>query len=178
MAILLNKRQVLAVVFDDDCPSGYHYGGDGYCYRNRNNWDTWGRWIVVGIIIAGALVIALAFACITARRRRRRGLQPYHGTGWAAGAPAGHGAAQYTGPQASFAPGGNQYSNQAAPPTYASPPNQGYYGNNQPNQGYFGGQQSGVDVQQPSNAYQPQRGGDQVYSPPSGAPPQHDGIVR
>ncbi|KAI4216825.1 MAG: hypothetical protein LQ351_000774 [Letrouitia transgressa] len=151
-----------------DCPDDYYYGGDGYCYRNRSNWDRFGRWILVGIIIVGALFIALAFACITARRRRRRGLQPYRGTGWAAGgAPPGQAPAQWT---------GNQYNpNQPGPPNYGPPPNQGYYGNNQPNQGYYGGQQSGVAA--PNNVYQPQ-GGDQVYSPPSGPPPTKEGVIR
>lgn len=98
-------------------------------------------------------------------------MTPFRGTGWAAGAPPGHGQAQYTGY------GGNQG---APPPVYSAPPNQGY-NYNQPqgaNQGYFGGQQNGVELQQPNSAYV--RGGQEVFAPPAGAPPgvKGDGIVR
>lgn len=160
------------------CPDGY-YERNGRCYDDDgySNWDSYGRWIVLAAIIAGAFFIFFAFACITARRRRRQGMNPYRGTGWAAGrTPAGHAPAQYTGaPQPHY-----QQSNNAAP-AYA-PPNQGYYGHDS-NQGYFGGgQQNGVELQPsfPSNTYQPQRGGDNVYNPPPGPPPgkQNDGIVR
>ncbi|KAL9597377.1 MAG: hypothetical protein Q9219_005186 [cf. Caloplaca sp. 3 TL-2023] len=119
--------------------------------------------------------------CITARRRRRQGMTPYRGTGWAAGrTPPGHAPAQYTGAQPYYGGGApNQYNNQpAAQPVYSPPPNQNYYGNQGSNQGYFGGQQSGVELQSPNNTYQPPRGGDQVYNPPAGPPPGKDGIVR
>ncbi|KAL8738745.1 MAG: hypothetical protein Q9181_000500 [Wetmoreana brouardii] len=106
-------------------------------------------------------------------------MTPYRGTGWAGGqTPAGHAPAQYSGAQPYY--GGNQYNNQpAGQPAYSPPPHQGYnhgyYGNNNTNQGYFGGQQqSGVELQQPNNSYQPPRGGDQVYSPPAGPPPGKD----
>lgn len=131
-------------------------------------------------------------SCLTARRRRRRGMNPYRGTGWAAGrTPAGHAPAQYTGAQPYIA--GNQAQNQPAPPYsptnnqagnqgyYGNTPgNQGYYGNNQDGQGFFGGQQNGVELQQPNSTYQPQRGGDPVYTPPPGPPPGKggDGIIR
>ncbi|KAL8830980.1 MAG: hypothetical protein Q9191_001129 [Dirinaria sp. TL-2023a] len=130
--------------------------------------------MMMGIAIGIPMVVG---SCITARRRRRQGMNPYRGTGWAAGrTPAGHAPAQYTGaPQPYY-----QQSNNAAP-AYA-PPNQGYYGHDS-NQGYFGGgQQNSVELQPsfPSNTYQPQRGGDNAYSPPPGPPPgkQNDGIVR
>ncbi|KAL9632214.1 MAG: hypothetical protein Q9164_005454 [Protoblastenia rupestris] len=110
--------------------------------------------------------------CITARRRRRRGMQPFRGTGWAAGQPPpGHGAAQYTGaPQPYYASG------QQAPPVYSPPAQTQGYGNNQnqyggANQGYFGGQQTGVELQQPDHAYHPQNGGPGLYASPAGAPP-------
>ncbi|KAL8841936.1 MAG: hypothetical protein Q9170_000716 [Blastenia crenularia] len=113
-------------------------------------------------------------SCVTARRRRRQGMTPYRGTGWAAGrTPAGHAPAQYTGAQPSY---GNIQP--TAQPVYAPPTNQNYYGNQGANQSYFGGQQSGVELQSPNNTYQPPRGGDQVYNPPAGPPPGKDGIVR
>ncbi|KAL9127834.1 MAG: hypothetical protein Q9217_003353, partial [Psora testacea] len=99
-------------------------------------------------------------------------MQPFRGTGWAAGqTPAGHAAPQYAGAPQPYYGGGQQ-----PPPVYSPPPqNQGYgYNQNQyggGNQGYFGGQQSGVELQQPNQAYQPQRGGDSVYAPPAGPPP-------
>lgn len=113
-------------------------------------------------------------------------MTPYRGTGWAGGrTPAGHAPAQYTGAQPYYA-GNPQYNNAAqgaAPPVYSPPPNQTYYGNGQGNgqgnPGYFGGQESGIELQQPQSAYQPQRGGDPVYAPPMGPPPgKGDGIIR
>jgi Chitin synthesis regulation, resistance to Congo red len=120
-------------------------------------------------------------SCLSARRRRKRGLTPFYGTGWAANTPAGHGPAQYN----------PQYPNQQQQPQYGQESQQqnqgwgqqgGYYNQNQTqggygaNQGYYGGQQTGAtELQQPPNAY---RGGDQVYEPPSGPPPAKDGIVR
>ena len=121
-------------------------------------------------------------SCITARRRKRAGLNPYRGTGWAAGqTPFGHGPAQYTGgpaqqpyfqPQSNNGYGTEQHQN---PPVYSPP----QYGGQ--NQGYFGGQQSGIELQQPPNAYQSQSGGQPVYDAPQGPPPGKkfgDGVVR
>ena len=135
--------------------------------------------VVLAALIIGAFLIFLTFSCITARRRRRQGQQPWRGTGWAAGVPPpGHGPAQYTGaPPQQY----NGNPNAAAPP-YSPPANQGYYGqgyNSGSNQGYFGGQQQGVELQQPENAYA--RGGENVFSPPAGPPPGKkagDGIIR
>lgn len=130
----------------------------------------------------GAFFLFLAFSCITARRRRRQGQNPYRGTGWAAGrTPPGHAPAQYTGQPAPY------YGNNNAAPPYSPPANPGAYNagyNNQgygggANQSYFGGQQQGVELQQPENAYA--RGGENVYAPPAGEPPSKkagDGIVR
>lgn len=149
-------------------------------YGNCNDaWGSYGRWIVIVAIIVGIFLIFLLFSCITARRRRRQGLQPFRGTGWAQGrTPAGHAPAQYAGAQPYY---GNN--NGAAAPPYSPPDNQGYYNqgyNNQgANQGYFGGQQQGVELQQPANTYA--RGGENVYQPPTGPPPGKtggDGIVR
>jgi len=144
-----------------------YYCYDGYYGSDCNSaWYNWGRWVLFGVIVIGAFLIFLGLACISARRRRQRGLQPFRGTGWAAyGAPA---------PPYQQNPQG--YYNQQqypAPPKYSQNPNgYGYYGN-QPNtggqnQGYFGGQQEGVELQQPPNTY---RGGEPVYAPPPGPPP-------
>ncbi|MCJ1253581.1 hypothetical protein MMC24_001393 [Lignoscripta atroalba] len=157
------------------------YYGYPYDNRYRSPWNSYGRWATLSAILFGTFLLFLLFACITARRRRRAGLNPYRGTGWLGNrAPVGHAPAQYTGNQAQPHYGNNQYDN-SQPPVYTSPPNQGYYGNgNQTNQGYFGGQQSGIELQQPQSTYQPQKGGDPVYSPPAGPPPGKggDGIIR
>lgn len=117
------------------------------------------------------------FSCITARRRRRAGMQPYRFTGWAGGnVPPGHAPAQYN-PNQGFQ-GNQQY--QQNPPVYTTPPQPAY--GQSGNQGYFGGQQSGVELQQPNNAYQPHRGTDPGFNTPAGPPPgkdgMHDGIIR
>jgi hypothetical protein len=43
---------------NDSCPSGYYnyYGG---CYTA---WDAWARWVVLGLIIFGALLIFFLFS--------------------------------------------------------------------------------------------------------------------
>ncbi|KKY18211.1 hypothetical protein UCRPC4_g05056 [Phaeomoniella chlamydospora] len=101
------------------------------------------------------------YRCLSARRRRRSGLQPYRGTGWVGRTPFGHGPAQYN-------PNYNQQAQYNPPPPQYTPQG-GYYGGAGQNQGYFGGgQQNGVELQQPSNVY---RGGEPVYEPPAGPPP-------
>lgn len=62
---------------------------DYSCYDNfgnvidcNNNWYSWGRWVALAAVIVGFILIFFIFSCITARRRRRRGMQPYYGTGW------------------------------------------------------------------------------------------------
>lgn len=108
-------------------------------------------------------------SCLTARRRRKAGRQPFYGTGWAARPGNGANTAQPY-----YANGQNNY---AAPAPPYSPPNnnanEGYYGGGA-NQGYYNnGQQNGVELQSP----QPTYGGG--YAPPPGPPPtKGDGIVR
>ena len=102
-----------------------------------------------------------------------------YGTGWI---PAGH---KYGGGQngpTNYYP--NQPYNGGAAPPYEPPignhntgnifnSNDGYYGN----QGY--GRQTGIELQQPTISYQPQRGGDTVYDAPQGPPPgKSDYVVR
>ncbi|KAK4697818.1 hypothetical protein P7C71_g332, partial [Lecanoromycetidae sp. Uapishka_2] len=166
---------------NNDCNDGYNNGyNDGYGCNYNSSWSNWGRWVVLAAIIVGAFFIFLIFSCITARRRRRQGQNPWRGTGWAGGrTPAGHGPAQYTGQPA---PAYGNNNGAAAPPVYSPQPTQGGYYNQGynsggANQGYFGGQQQqGVELQQPENVYA--RDGD--YAPPAGPPPGKggDGIIR
>ena len=96
-------------------------------------------------------------------------MQPFYGTGWAGGNQGAHEAPTYQAPPPQGGPGG--------PPMYSPPPqgqqgyNPGYNQYGAGNQGYFGGQQTGVELQQPNNTYQPQQGGQPVYAPPAGPPP-------
>lgn len=140
---------------------GYDRYGRYRCTRSA--WDNWVRWLVMGLIILGFFLLFFICSCLTARRRRKAGRQPFYGTGWLA-------RNQGNDPTQQPYYSNNQY-NQPAPPY--SPPaqtthNNSYYGNNQ---GYYGTpygqQQQGVELQSP----QPTYGGDQHYAPPPGPPP-------
>ncbi|KAM0717824.1 hypothetical protein Q7P37_006156 [Cladosporium fusiforme] len=145
------------------------YSNDPNCYRNnRSTWDRWARWLVLGLIIFGAVMIFFLFSCVTARRRRKRGYQPYRGTGWTLGrAPAGHGQATYN-----SQPHYGQQQQQWQPPPqqqYQQP----YYNNsNNAPPSYYDASRSGgndVELQSPQPAYGGQ--GAQQYQPPKGPPP-------
>ena len=95
-----------------------------------------------------------------------------YGTGWMA---PGHGAVQYYGPGGpnnaqnpqQYQTGYESYNAGQAPPAY-NPGQHGYYG-----------QESGVEMQPPTQSYQPGRnaGGTEVYSPPAGPPPGKEGAI-
>lgn len=112
---------------------------------------------------------------MTARRRRGRGVAPYRGTGWLAPQ---HGPVQYYSnnqTEQTQQPYGNNAGYYAGNNAAAPPYNQ--YGGGQ-NADYYGGQQTGIELQQPGNTYQPQTGGANVYSPPAGPPPGKRDIIR
>ncbi|PHH86127.1 hypothetical protein CDD83_10688 [Cordyceps sp. RAO-2017] len=150
----------------------------GRCYRRNSRWYDWGRWILIGILLLGLLLVLFSLSCI-ARRRRRRGAQPLYGTGWMApaGKFGGHNSQQ---PMNTYQQGydGQGYGPQGgyppAPPAYGQPQHAQYTGTTgttfNPNDGYYGDpaqQQQHYGVQQPPNAYQP----NSPYSPPAGPPP-------
>jgi len=142
---------------DNECCS--YYGND--CYPCDSAWSDWVRWLVLAIIIIAAFLLFAAFSCITARRRRRIGAQPYRGTGWALGrTPPGHAPATYNANPHYQQPYYNNSNNPAPPPAYTPAPNQGYYGHD-------------VELQQPQQAYGSgwRSGGEPVYEPPKGPPP-------
>jgi len=146
---------------------GYGYGNNcGYYDNCYSRWNSWGRWVVLAAIVVAAILAIFALACINARRRRRMGMNPRYGTGWAAGkTPYGH-----SGPQYTNAP----YYPQPAPP-YTAPAQYNATGNS--NTGYYG-QESGVELQPPQNAHV-SRAGENVYAAPEGPPPtKGDGIIR
>lgn len=151
-------------------PRYCRYGSDVYgnCYRRNSTWNNWGRWVALVVIIFVVLLLAIGCSCINARRRRKQGLNPRYGTGWLGGKPGVYNnQPQYY--------NNAQQGGPAAPPY--SPPPQNYQntGNTfNSNEGYYG-QQSGIELQQPNNIYQPQRGGQNVYEAPQGPPPGKGG---
>ncbi|KAK2754370.1 hypothetical protein FQN54_007014 [Arachnomyces sp. PD_36] len=126
-------------------------------YENCSGWSYWGRWVVLAVIIALAFLGFFLWACYSSRRRRRMGLHPLRGTGWAGRnvQPLPQYQQQY------YDPNGGTY---PPPPQYQGP--SPAYMNQNPS--YYGGQQQGVELQQPQNAY---HGGQNVYAPPPGPPP-------
>ncbi|KPI36153.1 uncharacterized protein AB675_8900 [Cyphellophora attinorum] len=145
--------------------------GTGYCYDSFGNvgscnsaWYDWGRWVALAVVILGFIILFFLCSCISARRRRRRGLQPMYGTGWAGRTPFGHGQAQYN-PQYgrqqypqqenNYVPGqgqtGGYYGQSYAPPAYA-PENRGYFG--QDNTGSTNTTQGVYEMQPPAQTYQ------------------------
>ena len=104
-------------------------------------------------------------SCLSARRRKRQGQQPYYGTGWVGRTPFGHGQATYNPNVATQQPQQEVYGN-GINQQYNSPPAygqqgaaSGYYSDQ--NRGYFGGQQTEHEMQPPQavygNPYQPDR---------------------
>lgn len=141
--------------------------GTGY-YDCYTPWESWGRWLLLAGVVLVFIVMFL-LTCISARRRRKHGLNPYRGTGWLA--PNNPAAAYHTGvtgpPPQYNAPGATYPASTPAPQYTTAPDQAGYFG---PSAGYYA-QQQPVEMQPPSNTYQPQRGGEPVYAPPPGPPP-------
>lgn len=152
---------------DSNCPNGYssYYGG---C---SSTWEVWARWVVLGLIILGAILIFFLFSCISSRRRRRMGYQPYRGTGWAMGrTPLGHAPATYN--QQPYHAGQPQQENNYYQSSSNPPPAYGA------SQGYYGGRND-VELQSPPAAYGGYNRGDNAYAAPPGPPPaKNDGIIR
>ncbi|KAF2430818.1 hypothetical protein EJ08DRAFT_660497 [Tothia fuscella] len=151
--------------------------------RCRNNaFSSWGRWIVLGLILLFALLFLLSI-CITTRRRRARGHKPFYGTGWIPGAKPAQGQnvndnanANY-GNEQNYQPPYNSNNGAYAPPQEPKPT----YGQGQQT---YGGQQNGYEMNNNSAGYQappgPPPGQYQAppgpppgqYQAPSGPPPQ------
>ncbi|KAI9751905.1 MAG: hypothetical protein M1815_000858 [Lichina confinis] len=140
----------------------------GY-YDCSTRWSSWGRWVFLAGII-GFFLIFFILACVSARRRRRAGRQPFRGTGWMGGPPPGHGPAVYTAPRPTD-PSPPYQAPSSPAPQYYPPANPGY-NNNNPG-GYYG-PQGGVELQPPTNIYQPQRAAEPEYAPPPGPPPNQN----
>ena len=109
--------------------------------------------MIFGVVIATFLLLFITCSCMSARRRRSAGLQPYYGTGWT----------QRPWPYYQEGPG---YYGQPAPPYGASDPN---------GPPPYHHQQSGIELQPPINSYQPSRSVDPEYDPPVGPPPRKKG---
>lgn len=155
-----------------------------YCdiYGCYSNWDTWGRWVALGVIVVCILLLAFLCSCYNSRRRRRRGMAPMYGTGWMASGPPGGQQYGHTAPPGVYY-SHEPYNGGAAPPYSPPLPKQTTGNTFNSNEGYYGqhgyGQTGGIELQEPSSSYQPQRGGDPVYEAPLGPPPRKgDGIIR
>ncbi|KAK3070014.1 hypothetical protein LTR53_011184 [Teratosphaeriaceae sp. CCFEE 6253] len=146
-----------------------YYGNNCYINRYGNQvcnsgvWNSWARWLVLGLIILGAFFLFFLFSCITARRRRKFGHSPYRGTGWALGrTPPGHGAATYNArPQQEQQQTAQPYYNNSnnPPPAYGAA------------QGYYGNSGNDVEMQPPQPVYGANQIRKEQYAPPSGPPP-------
>ncbi|PSR99366.1 hypothetical protein BD289DRAFT_471618 [Coniella lustricola] len=145
-----------------------------------SSYNSWGRWVLAGLVILAALFLALLWSCVVNRRRRRRGLQPRYGTGWMMHGP---GSGRSSAPQ--YNQGGwygqnntnnpnSKYSGAAPPPPQYTPsavPAQTTGQTFNSNEGYYGQHNGDVPLQQPTGSYYPTAGGEPVYQAPSGPPP-------
>ncbi|KAF0332548.1 hypothetical protein GQ607_000564 [Colletotrichum asianum] len=141
------------------------------CYE-RSSWYYWGRWVLAAVVLGIAILILVALGCVSSRRRRKRGMSPFYGTGWMSNNqkyyPQNNTYAynqQY--PQQGYGQGQpGQYQN--PPPAYGQQQPQ-YTGTTfNPNDGYYGNHNEGINLQQPQNAYHQPQG---TYAPPAGPPP-------
>ncbi|KAK3061258.1 hypothetical protein LTS18_006671 [Coniosporium uncinatum] len=138
------------------------YNGYNRYVCSDSPWNNWVRWLVLGIIIVAFFGLFILCSCITSRRRRRAGLQPYRGTGWAAYNYKGQNNHTQNQPNTYYAHESNP------PPQYSSNNDGGYYGGGGGANADYYGQQNGVELQQPQQAYQ---GNNNTYMPPPGPPP-------
>jgi len=112
----------------------YYTCTGGYCYYS--SWYSWQRWVVLGVLLIITTILIFSCACLSARRRRHRGVQPFYGTAWAAPPPAydvhniGTTGPQYGGHTGTGYNTGQQYAahGHTSPPGYTPQSNTGYYG--------------------------------------------------
>jgi len=146
------------------------------CYR-QNNWNSFGRWILLGMVLF--FLVLLILLRVQSRRRRTRGLKPLYGTGWL-GTNLPMQGRRNNNTQNNV----NTYSNQhheaglgapgGAQNAYYDPHKQ--HGHEQ--MGYANTTNYGGGLQQPQQTYQPPSGpppghhtGGDSYAPPPGPPP-------
>ncbi|WYZ34702.1 hypothetical protein EsH8_I_000978 [Colletotrichum jinshuiense] len=178
MADFGGEFHILPINFDkrqyNPCSSGQIYRNGG-CYE-RGSWYWWGRWVLAAVVVGIALLILILLGCMNSRRRRKRGVQPFYGTGWMSNNNNKHNQGTYAynqpynGQQQGYGgyPPQPQGAYQAPPPAYGQAQQQPQYTGTtfNPNDGYYGGHNEGIHLQQPQNAYQRD-----VYTPPAGPPP-------
>ncbi|KAG9815151.1 hypothetical protein KCU98_g20221, partial [Aureobasidium melanogenum] len=129
------------------------YFGYYDCYGNNcdSAWNRWGRWVLLACIIVAFFILFFLFSCLSARRRRKHGYNPYFGTGWTVR----HGTPTYNqNVQPQYETTSTPYYNNSnnPPPAYSPAPNTTNYGNN-------------IELQQPQAAYTGN------YAPPKDPPP-------
>jgi len=175
----LHPNSISRICFSDMAPTinsaelakRYYYG----YYDYNSPWYIWGRWVLAAAVVIFFIILFYACSHFNARRRRRAGLPPRYGTGWALGkTPYGHNGPQYNGGYQ----GQQTYGTQPYAPPYNPPVENQYTGNTfDQNQGYYGGQQTGIELQSPAPAYTQ----GSSYAPPQGPPPnkaRYDGVIR
>ncbi|KAG9672191.1 hypothetical protein KCU99_g2563, partial [Aureobasidium melanogenum] len=129
------------------------YFGYYDCYGNNcdSAWNRWGRWVLLACIIVAFFILFFVFSCLSARRRRKHGYNPYFGTGWTVR----HGTPTYNqNVQPQYETTSTPYYNNSnnPPPAYSPAPNTTNYGNN-------------IELQEPQAAYNGN------YAPPKDPPP-------
>jgi len=100
---------------------------DGEC-TSDTPWNNWGRWVFLVVIFVTFFLLFFFLSCLSARRRRRAGLAPFYGTGWAGQNQYNHGGYYNNG----YGNGRNNHNehngyygggyNQPAPPYQPPPP--------------------------------------------------------
>jgi hypothetical protein len=157
--------------------------------------DRYGRWALLGVILAIALVAFFLVSCLNARRRKKAGNTPYYGTQWLAPnvsnslchlaqivltSSQSYGQAQQQQQQTQYYPPQNTHNDNAqyAPPAYPAPNgNADYYGNNTTSNNQY-------EMQQPAATYQPgynreaEQAAGNEFTPPPGPPPGKAGVFR
>jgi len=127
-----------------------YYGGD-----NDSDWWQWGRWVLLAVIIAVAIICFLFFEGVSCRRVRR-GQRPITGTGWLI-------------PPSYYESQQQHQQQNAHVPTYKAEPGTGDAGHFDQNGNFvpYTGPQYQLDE------YNPPAGGNNDYPPPSMPPPSH-----
>ncbi|TDZ23752.1 Protein RCR2 [Colletotrichum orbiculare MAFF 240422] len=172
MADIAGEFHILPVAYDGLEKRQQRYcDAAGRCYYERTGWHYWGRWVLAAVVLGIAILILVMLGCLSSRRRRKRGMTPFYGTGWMTNNQKFH-----TQQQGTYAHNQQYNGQQGGYSGYQNPPPA--YGQQQqtpqytgttfnPNDGYYGGHNEGIHLQQPQNAY----ARDNTYSPPAGPPP-------
>ncbi|KAK9464156.1 uncharacterized protein V1516DRAFT_669716 [Lipomyces oligophaga] len=129
-------------------------------YGTCSTWYYWGRWVLLGVVVAVALITLLLCICACNRRRSKKGLPPAYGTAWVpfSGGQVYPNRPQNYGPPPGPPPAYNPATHPS--PVPVDPASQAYYSNGAGNNGQQTGTFNG------GNNYEMRD-----YPPPVGPPP-------